>query len=72
MKITSCVSSNEAQEANTRQVLCLIYPQDLIREQISIGLYTGVMLLDIQKALDSVNHTTFCKKLSALGVKSTT
>ena len=51
---------------------CLLYLQDHIRKQISNGLYTGMMLLDIQKAFDSVNHSILCKKLSALGVKSTT
>ena len=30
-----------------------------------------MILLDIQKAFDSVNHTILCKKLKALGVKST-
>ena len=31
-----------------------------------------MVLLDIQKAFDSVNHSILCKKFSALGVKSTT
>ena len=42
------------------------------QKQLSNGLYTEMVLLDIQKAFDSVNHSIFCKKLSALGVKSTT
>ena len=51
---------------------CLLYLQDHIRNQISNGLYTGMVLLDIQKAFESVNQSILCKKLSALGVKSTT
>jgi hypothetical protein len=50
---------------------CLIHLQDHVRKQTASGLYTGMILLDIQKAFDSVNHTILCKKLSALGVKST-
>ena len=50
---------------------CLIYLQDYIRDQIGEGNYTGMILLDIQKAFDSVNHKILCKKLKALGVKST-
>jgi len=50
---------------------CLIYLQDHIRNEISAGLFTGMVLLDIQKAFDSVNHTILCKKLTALGVSST-
>ena len=50
---------------------CLIYLQDHIRNQISAGLFTGMVLLDIQKAFDSVNHSILCQKLTALGMNST-
>ena len=50
---------------------CLIYLQDFIKDQIGEGKYTGLVLLDIQKAVDSVNHEILCKKSKALGVKST-
>ena len=50
---------------------CLIYLQDHIQNQISSGLFTGMVLLDIQKVFYSVNHSFTCKKLTALGVKST-
>ena len=36
---------------------CLLYLQYHIRNQISNGLYTGMVLLDIQKAFDSVNQS---------------
>ena len=50
---------------------CLIYLLDYIRNQIGSGLYTGMVLLDIQKAFDSVHHSILCRKLKAMGVKST-
>ena len=50
---------------------CLIHLQDHIRGQIASGKYTGMILLDIQKAFDSVDHQILCKKLSVLGIQST-
>ena len=37
---------------------------------MSKGLYTGMILLDLQKAFDTVNHTILCEKLRAMGVGS--
>ena len=42
---------------------------DYIRSQLYQGKYVG-MLLDVQKAFDSVNHDILCNKLEAMGVKS--
>ncbi|PIK41960.1 putative RNA-directed DNA polymerase from mobile element jockey-like [Apostichopus japonicus] len=50
---------------------CLIHLQDHIRKQTAAGNYTGMILLDIQKAFDSVDHQILCNKLSAMGVHST-
>ena len=50
---------------------CLIHLQDHIRKQTASGHYTGMILLDIQKAFDSVDHQILCKKLSAMGIQST-
>ena len=50
---------------------CLIHLQDHIRGQIASGKYTGMILLDIQKAFDIVDHQILCKKLSALSIQST-
>ena len=50
---------------------CLIHLQDHIRKETAAGKFTGMILLDIQKAFDSVDHNILCKKLSALGVQST-
>ena len=50
---------------------CLIHLQDHIRKQTASGHYTGMVLLDIQKAFDSVDHKILCNKLSAMGVQPT-
>ena len=43
---------------------CLTYLTDYIL------LYTGMLMLDLQKAFDTVNHDILCKKLKAMGIKS--
>ena len=49
---------------------CLTYLTDYIKTQTSKGLYTGMLMLDLQKAFDTVNHDILCKKLKAMGIKS--
>ena len=50
---------------------CLTYLTDYIKKtQTSKGLYTGMLMLDLQKAFDTVDHDILCKKLKAMGVKS--
>ena len=41
---------------------CLLHLTDYIKQQTAKGLYTGMLLLDVQKAFDSVNHSILCKK----------
>ena len=41
---------------------CLMYLTDFIKDNISKGLYVGTLLLDVQKAFDSVNHEILCEK----------
>ena len=50
--------------------ICLIHLTDHIKKNASKGLYTGMIMLDLQKALDTVAHEILCQKLSAMGVVS--
>lgn len=50
---------------------CLIHLLDHIKTQSSKGLYTGMIMLDLQKAFDTVDHYILCNKLQTMGIKST-
>ena len=41
-----------------------------IKAQTGKWLFTGMVLLDFQKAFDTVDHNILCEKLSMVGVKS--
>ena len=49
---------------------CLTYLTDYFKTQTSKGLYSGMLVLDLQKAFDTVDHDILCKKLKAIGIKS--
>ena len=49
---------------------CLSYLTDFIKHEISKGLYTDMIMLDLQKAFDTVGHLILCEKLRAMGVGS--
>ena len=47
---------------------CLIHLTDHIKTQTSKNLYTGMIMLDLQKAFDTVDHNTLCDKLKAMDI----
>ena len=47
---------------------CLIFLTDLIRKELDKGNYTGMVLIDLQKAFDTVDHTILLQKLKAIGL----
>ena len=46
---------------------CLINLQDSIRMEISQGKYVGMVLIDLQKAFNTVDHDILLEKLDAMG-----
>ena len=47
---------------------CLIHLTDYIKQECDNGNYTGMVLLDLQKAFDTVDQAILLKKLSSVGV----
>jgi len=50
----------------------LTYLCDSIRFNMDAGLYTGVVLIDLQKAFDTVDHAILSSKLNAIGMSGPT
>ncbi len=48
----------------------LIHLTDYIQFHMANGNYTGVVLLHLQKAFDTVDHVILCQKLQAMGIHS--
>ena len=49
---------------------CLTYLTDYIRHGMDNGLYTGMVMIDLQKAFDTVNHSLLSGKLRDLGLNN--
>ena len=47
---------------------CLIHLSDFIRFQMDSGNFVGMILLDLQKAFDTVDHVILISKLEAIGL----
>ena len=47
--------------------LCLSYLNDKILRGFDNGLFTGVILIDLQKAFDTIDHNILLEKLKAIG-----
>ena len=53
---------------NHSTILCVSFLNDKILKGFNKGLFTGMILTDLQKALNTINHEIFIGKLDAIGL----
>ena len=63
------MSFSQVFEVNFQQTH-LSYLTDFIKHETSKSLYTGMIMLDLLQAFDTVDHLILCEKLRAMGVGS--
>ena len=61
------ISSQSGFRTNHSTNLCLSFLTDKILKGFDEGLLTGMILIDLQKAFDTINHEILLKKLEAIG-----
>ena len=49
---------------------CLIHLTEFIRKQMSSGFYTGMALLDLQKAFDTLDYEILLMKFQSIGLNA--
>ena len=49
---------------------CLVGLSDYIKQEMGHGRFVGMVLIDLQKAFDTVEHGILIEKLRAIGVNS--
>ena len=55
--------------ANFSTDSCLAQLTDFILRRIDKGFHTGMILVDLQKALDTLDHTLLLQKMECMGFK---
>ena len=50
--------------------ICLSFLNDKIFKDFDKGMMTGIILIDLKKAFDSIDHDLFLEKLYAIGFSS--
>ena len=61
------ISSQSGFRTNHSTNLCLSFLTDKILKGFDEGLLSGKILIDLQKAFDTINHEILLKKLEAIG-----
>jgi hypothetical protein len=66
------MNSNLALEQSIQQITCLVYLFDHIKQESEKGNYTGMFMLDLQKAFDTADHDILLMKLKCMGLNNVT
>ena len=64
----SCTNSKSGFRKSHSTDSCLQYLTDFIRDEIDVGKLCGMILIDLQRAFDTVDHSILYRKLLALGM----